>query len=297
MVASPTIQHVERTAPAETIAAILERDGCVIIDRLLSEADCDRILGELRPWMEQVPTGAGDWVGKKTRRVHGLVAKSEAVRGNVCHPLILETMEKVLGPWCDVFQLSSCSTTTIGPGEAAQELHRDDLMFPFVHPSERVVYCTTFWALDAFTAENGATRIVPGSHRWDDVRRPREDEVVQAVMPRGSVVLFTCAVWHGGGANTTAEAWRRALFTSYSVGWLKQEEQQFLVSPPEIARHYPERLQRLIGYQVHRPFLGWYDLQDPKVLLDGYEELSAPNLDLYAAGESEGVLSRRVRRA
>ena len=294
---APRIEHVDATASADAVAAILERDGCIVIDRLLDDAFCDRILDELEPWMARVPTGGGDWVGRKTRRVHGLVAKSAAVRENVCHPLVLETMDRTLGPWCDAYQLSACSTTSIGPGEKAQELHRDDLMFPFTHPTERVAYCTTFWALDAFTAENGATRIVPGSHRWDDVRRPREDEVVQAVMPRGSVVIFTCAVWHGGGANTTADQWRRALFTSYSVGWLKQEEQQFLVSPPDIARHYPERLQRLVGYQVHRPFLGWYDLQDPIELLRGYEELSVPDQDLYAPGESQGVLSRKVRRA
>ena len=294
---APRIEHVDATASSDAIAAILERDGCIVIDRLLDDAFCDRILAELEPWMARVPTGGGDWVGKKTRRVHGLVAKSAAVRENVCHPLVLETMDRMLGPWCDAYQLSACSTTSIGPGEKAQELHRDDLMFPFTHPTERVAYCTTFWALDAFTAENSATRIVPGSHRWDDVRRPREDEVVQAVMPRGSVVIFTCAVWHGGGANTTADQWRRALFTSYSVGWLKQEEQQFLVSPPDIARHYPERLQRLVGYQVHRPFLGWYDLQDPIELLRGYEELSAPDQDLYAPGENQGVLSRKVRRA
>ena len=294
---TPRIEHVDARASSDTIAAILERDGCVIVDRLLDDAFCERILDALEPWMAKVPTGGGDWVGKKTRRVHGLVAKSAAVRENVCHPLVLETMDRMLGPWCDAYQISACSTTSIGPGEKAQELHRDDLMFPFTHPTERVAYCTTFWALDAFTAENGATRIVPGSHRWDDVRRPTEDEVVQAVMPRGSVVIFTCAVWHGGGANTSADQWRRALFTSYSVGWLKQEEQQFLVSPPEIARHYPERLQRLVGYQVHRPFLGWYDLQDPIELLRGYEELSAPDRDLYAPGEEHGVLSRKVRRA
>ena len=294
---APRIEHVDATASSDAIATILERDGCIVIDRLLDDVFCDRILAELEPWMARVPTGGGDWVGKKTRRVHGLVAKSAAVRENVCHPLVLETMDRMLGPWCDAYQLSACSTTSIDPGEKAQELHRDDLMFPFTHPTERVAYCTTFWALDAFTAENGATRIVPGSHRWDDVRRPREDEVVQAVMPRGSVVIFTCAVWHGGGANTTADQWRRALFTSYSVGWLKQEEQQFLVSPPDIARHYPERLQRLVGYQVHRPFLGWYDLQDPIELLRGYEELSAPDQDLYAPGENQGVLSRKVRRA
>lgn len=291
------IRHVPPGTGADDIAGILEADGCVIVDRLLPEATCDRIIEELAPWLERLGGGGGDWVGRRTRRLHGLVAKSETVRETLCHPLTLGVMDTVLGPWCDAFQLSACSTTSIGPGESAQELHRDDLMFPFVHPSERVVYTTTFWALSEFTEANGATRVIPGSHRWDDDRTPRPEETVPAEMDKGSVLIFTCATYHGGGANVTADQWRDALFASYSVGWLKQEEQQFLVSPPEVARHYPERLQRLIGYQVHKPFLGWYDLQDPIEVLRGYEELSAANLDLYAEGEEHGVLSRRVRRA
>ena len=115
-------------------------------------------------------------------------------------------------------------------------------------------------------------------------------------MDKGSVLLFTYAVHHGGGANVTTDEWRHALFASYVVGWLRQEENQYLVSPPELARHYPEQLQRLIGYQVHRPFLGWYDLQEPLKLLEGYEEITAPNVDLYAEGEDRGVLSKKVRR-
>ena len=291
--------HRLETVPSTTtpyeIATILEREGCVIIERLWTEEFCDRALAELDPWLSRVPDGGGEWVGYKTRRIHGLVAKSEAARQNVCHPLMLQIIDRVLGPWCDNYQLSASSTACIGPGESAQEVHRDDLMFPFTHPSERVVYATAFCALTDFTAENGATRLVPGSHLWDDERQPLEGEFVQAVMPKGSVLLFTCAIHHGGGANVTEE-WRHALFTSYVVGWLRQEENQYLVSPPDVASKYPEALQRLIGYQVHRPFLGWYDLQEPMVLLQGYAELSAANLDLYAEGEEHGVLSKDVRR-
>ncbi len=293
----PVIERLTAQASADGIADVVLRDGCVIIERLLEESFVDRILEELSPWLDRVPEGSGDWVGFRTRRLHGLTPKSAAIRENICNPLVLGVMERLLGPWCDTFQLSSCSTTAIGPGEKAQELHRDDLMFPFEHPSARIPYCTTFWALSDFTEENGATHMIPGSHRWDDERIPRHEETARAVMPKGSVIIYTGAVWHGGGANVTRDGWRSALFTSYSVGWLKQEEAQYLVNPPDIARHYPERLQRLVGYQMHNPFLGWYDLQDPIEVLRGYEELSAPNRDLFAEGETRSVISRDVKRA
>ncbi|MBN33378.1 MAG: hypothetical protein CMM46_01120 [Rhodospirillaceae bacterium] len=291
-----SIEHVPATASADDLAALLDRDGCVIVDRLLTEARCDQILAELDPWMSRTPTGEGEWLGFETRRTHGLVAKSPTVREELCNPLIRGTLDLVLGPWCDSYQLSASSTTSIGPGESAQEVHRDALMFPFRHPTERVAYVTTFWALAPFTAENGATRVVPGSHRWDDDRVARDDEFTQAIMDKGSVLLFTYAVHHGGGANTTADVWRHALFASFVVGWLRQEENQYLVSPPDVAQHYSEDIQRLIGYQVHRPFLGWYDLQEPLKLLDGYQETTEANVDLYAEGEDHGVLSKRVKR-
>jgi ectoine hydroxylase-related dioxygenase (phytanoyl-CoA dioxygenase family) len=290
------VEQVTVETPLDEVVALILRDGAIIIRELVDGETMERILAELEPWMRRVKPGTADWVGHRTKRMHGLVAKSPAVRELVVNETILAIMDNLLLPWCDNYQLGSCSLTSIGPGERAQELHRDDLMFPFAHPTERIATCTTFWAVSDFTERNGATRLVPGSHRWDDERRPREDETVPAVMPRGSVEIYVGSLWHGGGANVTSDEWRHAMYTSYSLGWLKQEEAQFLVNPPAIARRYPERLQRLIGYQMHKPFLGWYDLQDPIVVLRDYEELSQGALDHAPDGQSEIGLRKSVRR-
>lgn len=293
-----TIESVTGDTPAAEIENILLRDGCVIIERLIEASFIDRMLSEIEPWMSRVPKGSGDWLGKKTRRLHGLLKKSVAIQQNVCHPLILDVVDRILLPWCDKYQLSSCSITSIGPGENAQELHRDDLMYPFSHPSKRVPHCTTFWALSDFTEDNGATRIIPGSHLWGDDYVPSQEETIPAIMAKGSVVLYLGATWHGGGSNVTRDEWRTAMYTAYNLGWLKQEEAQFLVNPPEVARHFPTRLQQLVGYQMHTPFLGWYDLQDPIVVLDNYEELSAPrNDDRPERGDGRVALSNKVHRA
>ena len=290
------IEHVPASASAEQVEAALLRDGVVIIDRLNREDFVERILDEVSPWFNRTQTAEGEWLGFRTRRLHGLLAKSAAIRENVLNPLILAVMDRVLGPWCDKYQMGSCSISSIGPGETAQELHRDDLMYPFSHPMERVPHVTTFWALHDFTEENGATRIITGSHRWDDERAPNPEETVPAEMKKGSVLITLGATYHGGGDNTSKDEWRHAMYTSYNLGWLKQEEAQFLVNPPEVARHYPERLQRLLGYQMHQPFLGWVDLQDPVVVLNDYEELSAPKVDEPKNEYGRMILADTVRR-
>ena len=294
------VEHVSPETDPNDIADIIRRDGAVIIKELIPAEFADRILEELSPWFERTSTGVGDWLGKRTRRLHGLLRKSAAIRDNVCNPKVLEVMERILGPWCDKFQMTSCSIASIGPGEVAQELHRDDLLYPFTHPSERIAHCVAFWALTDFREENGATRVIVGSNEWDDNREPRQDETVPAEMDKGSVLINSGHVYHGGGANRTADEWRVGLYTGYNLGWLKQEEAQFLTNPPEIARHYPPRLQRLIGYQMHSPFLGWYDLQDPIVVLNDYEELSGERRDDLPEGNTQSgrvILSDDVRRA
>ena len=290
------IKHVAATASAEQIEKILLEDGVVIVDRLNPEEFVERILDEVAPWFNRSPTGQGQWLGFKTRRLHGLLAKSGAIRENVVNPLILEVMDRLLGPWCDKYQMGSCSISSIGPGETAQELHRDDLMYPFSHPMERVPHVTTFWALHDFTEKNGATRVIPGSHRWDDMRAPKPEETSPAEMKKGSVLITLGATYHGGGDNNSKGEWRHAMYTSYNLGWLKQEEAQFLVNPPEVARHYPQPLQRLLGYQMHEPYLGWVDLQDPVVVLNDYEELSAPRVDAPKNEDGRMILADNVRR-
>ena len=173
-----SIEHVSADENAEQIEKVLLEEGAVIVDRLVGEEFVERIHEEISPWFDRTQTADGEWLGFKTRRLHGLLAKSAAIRENVINPLILEVMDRVLGPWCDKYQMGSCSITSLGPGESSQELHRDDLMYPFSHPMERVPHVTTFWALHDFTEENGATRVIPGSHLWDDERTPLPEETV-----------------------------------------------------------------------------------------------------------------------
>lgn len=276
---SAAIKHLDVDAPVDVVEKILLQDGVVIIDKVVSASIADTMLSEVEPWLSRGTLAKGEWLGTKTRRVHHLLNKSRTICENVANPHLLPIVDRILLPWCDKYQLSSCSITSIGPKESPQELHRDTLIYPIANPTERVAHLTTFWALTDFTDENGATRVVPGSHRWGDDYIPTQSETVPAEMEKGSVVMFLGSIFHGGGANTTQTEWRHALYMAYNLGWLKQEEAHFLVNPPEVAQAFPRRVQQLVGYQMHSPWLGWYDLQDPIRMLEGYEELSEAKED------------------
>ena len=118
------------------------------------------------------------------------------------------------------------------------------------------------WLLDDFTLENGATRLIPGSHHWDRTRAPALGETVAATAPAGSALIWLGGLLHGGGANRS-NAVRRGVVVSYRLGWLAPAERLQLVTPREVAAALPERLQQLLGYQLHRPNLGWIEGQDP----------------------------------
>jgi hypothetical protein len=284
--AKPEVTSLGRSASASDVAEVLQRDGAVILRELVDSGAIDAMMRELNPYLEARPNSEGSFVGAHTKRVHGLLGKSAVVGDLLLNPSVLGAMDAVLGPWCECYQMSSLSLTSIGPGQAPQELHRDDALYPFAHPSERQAECTSFWALSDFTFENGATQVVPGSHLWDDERLPREDEVAYAEMPKGSVCIFLGSTYHGGGRNITECEWRTGMYSGYCLGWLRQEQNFYLTTPPEVARALPEELARLIGYTVHRPFLGWaQDMRDPwEVISEGYVDGSAPSADLLAAG-------------
>lgn len=244
--------------------------GAVIIEDALPSETIAQVEQELTPWFELTPPCEGLFMGRRTRRFSGVFAKSPRSASLAIHPLALDVTERCLkgadGARCDVIQLSQTQAIAIDPGQGGQPLHRDDTVFPFERDFELVV--NAMWPLDPFTATNGATRIVPRSQRWDRAIRPNDDDAIVAVAEPGSVILWLGSVMHSGGANLSA-APRRGLVFSYSLGWLAPAEKLLLSTPADVARALPERLQRLIGYQVHRPSLGWIEERDPIEWLRG----------------------------
>jgi ectoine hydroxylase-related dioxygenase (phytanoyl-CoA dioxygenase family) len=290
------LETIGPRASAETAMAILERDGAMIYERLLDDATMDRIQADLAPFHARSHVGEGEFWGFKTKRVGALVAKSRTFAETVApHPVVLAVMDKLLGPRCERYHLHVTQSVNIGPGEKAQILHRDDTLLPFVRPGPQVL-CNTMWALTDFTAEVGATRVIPGSHVWPDDRLPGDqDPIVQAVMPRGSVLIYVGSLWHGGGANRSSDQWRAGMICGYSLGWLRQEENQYLAVPPIIARTLPEHVQHLIGYKIHGGFLGWVEGQDPHVVLeDRYSDVMPATPEGGEAVESTTFMKTAV---
>jgi len=162
----------------------------------------------------------------------------------------------VLLPYCDSYRIGSCTAIEICPGEKDQTLHRDDDFYPMRIPNVEF-QLSAMWALDDFTLENGATRVVPGSNDLRKIPDVEAADVVQAVMSRGSVLYYLGSTIHGGGANRS-QSTRSGLITTYSLGWLRQEENQYLSIPRDVADSYPEHIRRLMGYQAHGKYLGVY---------------------------------------
>jgi ectoine hydroxylase-related dioxygenase (phytanoyl-CoA dioxygenase family) len=280
------------TAPAE-IAAILREDGCVIISGLAAPELIDQVTAELAPYIEANPGGNSEFLGHSTRRVGALIARSPSSRSLVTHPTILDTLDLVLGDHGSTFQIDLTQLVDIGPGEPAQMLHRDQWSFDhFAFPRGFEAEISTMWAATDFTEEMGATRVVVGSHCWEE--DPSEVDAALstgAVMNKGSVLIYTGSIFHGGGANTSS-VHRVGINVGYSLGWLRQEENQYLACGPEVARTLPEGLLRLMGYQRGAVALGYVgDGDEPLDWL--YERPSAPT-DFYAYRHSARQGLRRT---
>ena len=257
------LQHLSAEASPAEVAAAIEADGACIVDRLASEELLDQVHDELRPWMESTPLGPDDVSGRSTKRTGALVARSETSRRLLQDPLVLGTVDEVLADSTSV-QVHLTQVIAIGPGQGAQPLHRDQWAFDFFpFPAGFDVQCNTIWAMTDFTEENGATRVVPGSHRAADKLRYRLEDSVAAEMTKGSVLIYTGSVYHGGGENRTDEV-RMGVNLTYARSWLRQEENQYLSVPLEVARTLDVDLLRLLGYQRGAYALGYVDdLRDP----------------------------------
>ena len=261
MVGDVETNRLTADAGVDDIVALLERDGFAIVERYLSADDVRAKRDDLERVLRSVPTGRNDFEGFSTQRIYALFAKTRTFDAQAIDPLVLGVAERVLGPACVL-----CAPTgiCIGPGETAQNLHRDDVVYPVRRPHAELVL-NTMWALDDFTEENGATHVVPGSHRWDEPS-PREgarDMEIRAVAPAGSAMFFLGSVFHGGGANTTQKP-RLGVILEYCAGWLRPQENHVIGVPKEIVRGLPPRLQELLGYGVFPPFLGNVDGRHPQ---------------------------------
>jgi ectoine hydroxylase-related dioxygenase (phytanoyl-CoA dioxygenase family) len=265
------VPRLSPTATPDEIAAALADAGCAIVERLVAPPLLGRARAELAPWLDATACGRDDFAGFRTRRTGGLLGRSATCRELVQHPTVLATTKAVLAQ-ATSFQLHLTQVIAIGPGEPAQMIHRDQWAFDFFpFPLGYEVQCNTIWAMTDFTEANGATRVVPGSHRREDRLEFRHENTVPAEMAAGSLLLYTGSLYHGAGANRSESA-RYGLNLTYSVSWLRQEENQYLAVPAEIARGFDEPLLRLMGYARGAYALGYVDdLRDPLDALLGRE--------------------------
>jgi hypothetical protein len=252
--------HADRVLVDADFAA-LQRDGYVILEGLLGPDECEQIRAAVTPLLDKA--GRNTFEGERTQRVYSVLNKTRACDRLVDHPRVLALLDRLLLP---SYLLSQLQVINILPEEAAQLLHPDDAIYPLPRPRPSLS-AATVWAIDAFTVDNGATVVLPGSHLWDAGRMPSADDARQtAVMPAGSCVFFLGTLWHGGGANR-ADHSRLAVTAQYCEPWLRPQEAFTLSVDRDAARTVSEDIQRMLGYSIHPPFLGMVNGMHPKRLL------------------------------
>lgn len=240
----------EATTMSEALRQ-LQIDGYVILPGLLSALEVEQIRRALSSLLARQPWARGEFFGSRTRRLHNVLAKTRATDRLVGHPAVVELVRTVLGHP----QVSIVNAIEIHPGETAQPFHQDDVLFPIQRPHPPLIV-NTMWAITEFTPENGATMLVPKSQ--DLTTLPDGCQKVSAAMEPGSVLLWNGGLFHGGGANDSAQA-RLGLNVNYNCAWLRQQENPYLALPQEVARDLPDDFLRLIGYDA---FLNIYGLVD-----------------------------------
>jgi len=252
-----TLQTLKADSPLDIILEAVHRDGACILKDVLDPAQVDQVLSEMGPYIENSETGKDKFGGFNTKRVGALIARSAACRDITMHKTILDLANSFLGPQCDRIQLHLSQIIDIMPGQKAQPLHRDRLAWGLYLPQEVEPQLNTIWALTDFDETNGATHIIPGSQTWPMKQLGHRDDSVQAVMTKGSVLLYTGTVIHGGGENRSAAS-RVGMNITYCLGWLRTEENMMLSCPPDIARHFSTELTDLLGYTMGNYALGYY---------------------------------------
>lgn len=275
------------SAAVDRHAATLARDGWCVFGRAVEPSLIAGIEADLDPRFAATPLCQGAFFGARTKRFGSLLTRSPAIERLVMHPLVLEIVEQMLLPWCERIALNLTQAIEIHPHALPQLPHRDQDMWQ--GPKGGLEYLVNvMWPLTAFTRLNGGTRLWTGSQFDQDVPvLPEEESVVPTVVP-GDALIFLGSALHGGGGNASA-APRRGIVISYCLGWLKPFELQWLVYPPQVARHFSPELAALVGYAQHRPNLGNVEGQCPSVLLGDHVPEHLPAVDALRPDQAEAA--------
>jgi ectoine hydroxylase-related dioxygenase (phytanoyl-CoA dioxygenase family) len=284
---------IPRSASVDDALEVIDRDGGVIVEEFIHSDLRHALAADLMPRIDRVPTGRDGFAGRSTRRLSALFRHSRHMADVVTDPLFLETARRIIDTpivygvgeqarqMRPGIRIGVTQLIQIGPGQPAQPLHRDDWALLWRHhPSDRrEARVQIMIAMSRFTAANGGTLVVPGSHRWDDERLPDTSEAVPCEMEQGSALIFVGSTFHAGGANTTTDESRTGLTVAIDSANVRQEENMYLALPPEVVAGYPEQIQRLLGWQASEvTHMGWVEIDgqmaDPIALLQGIEQLS-----------------------
>jgi len=266
---------------------MLARNGWCVFGRAVDPTQIARIETDLDPRFAATPLCQGAFYGERTKRFGSLLTRSPAIERLAMHPLVLEIVEQMLLPWCERIALNLTQAIEIHPGALPQLPHRDQDMWQ--GPKGALEYLVNvMWPLTTFTRENGGTRLWTGSQFDQDVPVLAEEDSIVPTMAPGDALIFLGSTLHGGGGNASA-APRRGIVISYCLGWLKPFELQWLVYPPQVARHFSPELAALVGYAQHRPNLGNVEGQCPSVLLGDHVPEHLPAIDALRPDQAEAA--------
>ncbi|KAJ5883243.1 uncharacterized protein N7473_010129 [Penicillium subrubescens] len=279
----------EASTTPEKAISFIERDGGVIIENLISHELADQIKKDLKPHFDKdIPDKYG-FFPATTQRATGLLGISDACVELACNPFYISVANALVSStftfWRDDHQvtvsgkpiISSTVGFRVNPGGKQQVLHRDDNDY---HPTNRempvMIGCVT--ALTKTTKENGATIAIPGSHLWGPERRPLNEEAIPAELQPGDAFIFLGNLYHAGGSNITRDEYRETVGIFLCKPTLRPAENQFLMVPLERARQLKPQAQRLLGYGLCDPGVGFMNYQDPMRVLFGVEDEETVNM-------------------
>ncbi len=294
---------IRRFSPEDDMMEVvdeIQNNGVAVIENLFPSQIIDSLLEKLLPELDLQEPGGGSFFGSKKRSLMSLFGRGACFSEHLLlNEKLLQVADGILlpdfpmaarnagkapsvfeggwpakapdprvGPNCHHYRINASVAMQVCQGGTDQPLHRDEWRYlPYMHRDpEGPEYSLAFMvAMSDFTADNGATRFIPGSNRWSQNRRPLDKEVVQAVMPKGSVAVWLGSVFHGLGTNETVEP-RNGLIFSYAIDRMTQEENQFVAVPWALARTLPKKAQQLIGYRSSQGLNFIEGLEDDHVL-------------------------------